>query len=104
MLYDFQGVRHAYSYFPVLVDEMAFGQSRDALYEFLKGKSIFCRRYFYPLISHFETYNSLPSAAPENLPIATDVASKVLCLPIYPELSTEDLDKVVNSIKEACRG
>jgi len=46
----------------------------------------------------------LPSAAPENLPVATDVASKVLCLPIYPELSTEDLDKVVNSIKEACRG
>lgn len=104
MLFDFPGVRHAYSYFPILVDEKAFGASRDALYDALKGQSIFCRRYFYPLISHFETYSSLPSAAPENLPIATEVASKVLCLPIYPELSTEDLDKVVNSIKSACQG
>ncbi len=104
MLFDFPGVRHAYSYFPILVDEKAFGASRDALYDTLKGQSIFCRRYFYPLISHFETYSSLPSAAPENLPIATEVASKVLCLPIYPELSTEDLDKVVNSIKSACQG
>lgn len=104
MLHDFPGVRHAYSYFPVLVDEKAFGLSRDALYDVLKSKSIFCRRYFYPLISHFETYSSLPSAAPENLPTATNVAGKVLCLPIYPELSVEDVNKVVNSIKEACQG
>ncbi len=104
LLHDFPGVRHAYSYFPVLVDEKAFGISRDALYDVLKSKSIFCRRYFYPLISHFETYSSLPSAAPENLPIATSVAGKVLCLPIYPELSFEDVNKVVNSIKEACQG
>lgn len=104
LLQDFPGVRHAYSYFPVLVDEKAFGITRDALYDVLKSKSIFCRRYFYPLISHFETYSSLPSAAPENLPIATSVAGKVLCLPIYPELSFEDVNKVVNSIKEACQG
>lgn len=104
LLQDFPDVRHAYSYFPILVDEKAFGISRDALYDVLKSKSIFCRRYFYPLISHFETYSSLPSAAPENLPIATSVASKVLCLPIYPELSFDDVNKVVNSIKEACQG
>jgi len=103
MLQDFPDVRHVYSYFPVLVDEMDFGITRDALYDTLKGKSIFCRRYFYPLISHFETYSSLPSAAPENLPVATSVAGKVLCLPIYPELSAEDVEKVVNSIKAACQ-
>ncbi len=103
LLFDFPGVRHAYSYFPVLVDEKDFGISRDALYDILKAQSIFCRRYFYPLISQFETYSSLPSAAAENLPIATSIASKVMCLPIYPELSTDDVNKVVNSIISACQ-
>jgi dTDP-4-amino-4,6-dideoxygalactose transaminase len=101
---DLPGVRHAYSYFPILIDEKDFGMSRDALYDLLKSKSIFCRRYFYPLISHFETYRNLPSANPDNLPVATAVADKVLCLPIYPDLSGEDLDKVVQSILSACRG
>lgn len=103
LLYDFPNVRHAYSYFPILIDEKAFGISRDTLYDALKEKSIFCRRYFYPLITHFETYRSLPSADPNNLPIATKVANKVLCLPIYPELSDEDVEKVVHSILTACQ-
>lgn len=103
MLYDYPGVRHAYSYFPVLVDEMAFGTSRDALFEMLKSQSIFCRRYFYPLISHFDTYKDLPSAAPENLPVATHVAGQVLCLPIYPDLSVQDVEKIIDSIKFACK-
>lgn len=102
LLQDFPEVHHAYSYFPVLVDEMDFGISRDGLYDFLKSNSIFCRRYFYPLITHFETYRNLPSAEPENLPIATCVASRVLCLPIYPELSVAELDKVVQTIQTAC--
>lgn len=103
MLFDFPGVRHAYSYFPILVDEKAFGLSRDGLYDVLKSKSIFCRRYFYPLISQFETYSSLPSADPGNLPIATSIAAQVLCLPIYPELSKDEVVLVVNSIKAACQ-
>jgi dTDP-4-amino-4,6-dideoxygalactose transaminase len=103
-LSDLPGVRHAYSYFPILIDEKDFGMSRDALYDLLKSKSIFCRRYFYPLITHFETYRNLPSANPDNLPVATAVADKVLCLPIYPDLSVDDLEKVVQSILSACRG
>jgi dTDP-4-amino-4,6-dideoxygalactose transaminase len=103
LLFDFPGVRHAYSYFPILVDEKAFGLSRDALYDFLKAKSIFCRRYFYPLISQFETYSGLPSADPDNLPIATTIAAQVLCLPIYPELTPEEVVLVVKSIKAACQ-
>lgn len=104
LLYDYPGVRHAYSYFPILIDEKAFGITRDALYDALKMNSIFCRRYFYPLISHFETYSSLPSADPKNLPIATTVASQVLCLPIYPELKDDEVEKVVHSILTACQG
>jgi len=99
MLYDYPGVRHAYSYFPILIQEDLFGQSRDALYDYLKTQNIFCRRYFYPLITNFDTYKELPSADAENLPVATRVAQQVLCLPIYPDLDIEDVIRISALIK-----
>ena len=66
---DMDGITHCYSYFPILVDEKEYGISRDELYEKLKANSIFARRYFFPLISSFEPYRALPSAAPKNLTV-----------------------------------
>jgi dTDP-4-amino-4,6-dideoxygalactose transaminase len=98
-LSDIVNVEHSYTYFPILVDEPEYGESRDSLYERLKRHSIYGRRYFYPLISQFPTYRGLPSAKPENLPIATEVADQVICLPIYPQLGMDEIDKVCNLIK-----
>jgi len=99
-LSDMANVTHGYSYFPILVDENEYGMNRDALYEKLKENNIFGRRYFYPLISTFEPYNSLSSSNPENIPIATVVAEQVICLPIYVELREEDIEKICSIIKK----
>lgn len=88
-----------YAYFPILVDA-TYPLSRDALYEKLKRHNIFARRYFYPLISQFPMYRELPSAQPENLPIATDVSNRVLCLPIYPALSDGEQRNIINLIEQ----
>lgn len=87
-----------YSYFPILVGG-DYPESRDELYSRLKNQSIFSRRYFYPLISSFPMYSDLPSASVLNLPIATKVAEQVLCLPIYPSLNNQDLDRIVKAIR-----
>jgi dTDP-4-amino-4,6-dideoxygalactose transaminase len=87
-----------YSYFPILV-EPEFSISRDVLYEKLKEEMIFARRYFYPLISNFPMYSRLTSAAPINLPIATQIADRVLCLPIYPDLSDEEQLRICDGIE-----
>ena len=47
---DMPGVRHNYSYFPIFVDPEQYGMTRDELYEKLKSRNIYGRRYFYPLI------------------------------------------------------
>jgi dTDP-4-amino-4,6-dideoxygalactose transaminase len=86
------------SYFPILV-ESDYPMSRDALYAQLKEYGINARRYFYPLITDFPMYRGLPSAAPSNLPVATKAALKVLCLPIYPALTDEDVFRVVSALK-----
>jgi dTDP-4-amino-4,6-dideoxygalactose transaminase len=96
---DMKDVKHNYSYFPIFIDETAYGMTRDELYFKLREKNIFGRRYFYPLISEFATYRGLPSARKENLPNAHKLADSVICLPMYHELQTEDIDRVIELIK-----
>ncbi|MGE4170315.1 MAG: DegT/DnrJ/EryC1/StrS family aminotransferase [Candidatus Margulisiibacteriota bacterium] len=89
---------HNYAYFPILVHD-PFPLSRDDLYTFLKQNEIHSRRYFYPLISTFSMYQHLPSANHKNLPIATETAEKVLCLPLFSELSPEDCTQIAAYIR-----
>jgi len=88
-----------YSYFPVMVSK-EYPISREELYEKFRQNGINARRYFYPLISDFPMYRGLPSARRENLPVASKVAARVLCLPIYPALKSEDQQRVIKIIKE----
>jgi dTDP-4-amino-4,6-dideoxygalactose transaminase len=96
---DMQNVYHGYPYFPILISSEKYGQSRDQVYEKLKKHNIYGRRYFYPLISQFPTYRGLPSAKPENLPVATKVAEQVICLPIFPNLELEVVSKISELLK-----
>ena len=94
------GVKHNYSYFPIFIDEKAFGMSRDALYAKMKEANVLGRRYFYPLISEFSTYRGLESANPANLPNAHKMADSVLCLPMHHELSDNDIQRTIELIKK----
>lgn len=86
-----------YSYFPILVDAK-YPMSRDSLYQLLQQHDIHTRRYFYPLISTFPMYRGLPSASAENLPVATQAANQILCLPIYPALSDVDVARIIGIV------
>lgn len=97
---DMPGVKHNYSYFPIFIDEKAFGMSRDALYAKMKEANVLGRRYFYPLISEFSTYRGLESANPKNLPNAHKMADSVLCLPMHHELSDNDIERTLAFFKK----
>ncbi len=95
---DMEGVRHNYSYFPIFVDAEQYGMTRDDLYEKMKAANVYGRRYFYPLITAFDPYKDYPSAAPENLPVATKIANQVICLPMHHALSEDDVKRVIDCI------
>jgi dTDP-4-amino-4,6-dideoxygalactose transaminase len=44
-------------------------------------------------------YKNIASSNSLNLPIATKIASEVLCLPIYPGLGEESVSKIIGMIK-----
>jgi dTDP-4-amino-4,6-dideoxygalactose transaminase len=99
LFYDFQNVRHNYSYFPVFINQKEYGMSRDSLYNKMKEHNILGRRYFYPLISSFSTYRGLDSSNPKNLPNANKLADSVICLPMHTELSDLDIERVTDIIR-----
>ena len=86
-----------HSYFPILVGS-DFSVTRDELYELLKDQGIHGRRYFYPLISEFPMYRHLPSAQPGLMPIAQGISREVLCLPIYPALTDEEVNRIADTV------
>jgi dTDP-4-amino-4,6-dideoxygalactose transaminase len=95
---DIPGVKYNFSYFPIFVNQAAYGMSRDELYDKLKTENIYGRRYFYPLISAFSPYRGLGSARPDNLPVATRLANSVICLPMYHGLTEEDIERIIGII------
>jgi dTDP-4-amino-4,6-dideoxygalactose transaminase len=99
MMDNIPNVKLNYSYFPIFINKDVYGISRDELYEKLKNNNIFGRRYFYPLISTFSPYRGLDSASPDNLPVATQLADKVICLPIFHNLEMKDIVKIIECIK-----
>lgn len=72
--------------------------TRDGVYANLKSNNIYARRYFHPLISSMPMYMRLPSASKELLPKAQVLANEIICLPLYPSLSRETIQRIVKLV------
>ena len=86
-----------YAYFPILVGPQ-YPLSRDELYQRLRDNGVYSRRYFYPLISSMPMYRGLPSADVANVKAADRIASAIICLPIYPDLTDEQVQMIINLV------
>ncbi|MBD5134533.1 MAG: DegT/DnrJ/EryC1/StrS family aminotransferase [Lachnospiraceae bacterium] len=85
-----------YAYFPILIDEKVFGFSRNEVFEKLEGNNIGARKYFYPLTNTFDCFHGKYDA---NLtPVAMHISKRVLTLPLYAELSLEDVNRICDII------
>lgn len=91
-----KGVKTNYAYFPVVFD--GYKYSRDQVFELLARQGIIARKYFYPLTNSYECYKELPTAGDEKTPVAKYIADRVLTLPMYADLSLEDVDRICDVI------
>jgi dTDP-4-amino-4,6-dideoxygalactose transaminase len=95
------GTAYNYPYFVISVDSKVFGLSRDTLFEYLKAHNILARKYFYPLCSNLQCYKDLPSSDKSGLVYANKAADSVLALPLYGELSYEEVSYICMIIRES---
>lgn len=85
-----------YAYFPVIFD--GFKYTRDELFARLSENGVVARKYFYPLTNDFACYKNLPTADSKKTPIAARLAGNVLCLPLYADLTTKEVDMICDMI------
>jgi dTDP-4-amino-4,6-dideoxygalactose transaminase len=83
------GVEHNAAYFPVV-----FSSAELLLHvmQALKAHQIFPRRYFHP------TLNNLPYINRQQMPIAEDISSRILCLPLSSEISQTEVTEICDII------
>ncbi len=85
-----------YAYFPAVFDKSVFGADRDEVFDALAKNGIGARKYFYPLTNTFDCYKDMFNA--DNTPVALDISLRVLTLPLYADLSMEDVDRICETI------
>lgn len=91
-----ENVKYNYAYFPIVIHR-EFGKTRNELYATLAEDGIYTRKYFYPLTSTYECYHGVFDVS--KTPIALHISKRVLTLPIYADLSLNDVDKIISIIK-----
>ena len=85
-----------YAYMPIQVLTDRFGESRDALTVRLAREEIFVRKYFYPLTSEMPYFQKYFYIHPT--PVAKQVSEQIVCLPLYADLTADDVDRICNAI------
>ncbi len=82
-------LEYNYGYYPVI-----FSSESKLLkvVELLKQDRISGRRYFYPSL------NELPYVAKQSCPVSEDISRRILCLPIYFGLETENIQIIIDCV------
>lgn len=75
-----------YAYYPIVLESESLLLKIKTL---LDGHEIFTRRYFYPSLA-----NTLPYLEPKDFTVTDDVAKRILCLPLYYDLTVEEVDLI----------
>jgi dTDP-4-amino-4,6-dideoxygalactose transaminase len=89
-----ENTEYNYSYYPIIFS------SEDRLLEVVKhlnAQKIFPRRYFYPSLS---TLNYVQKSS---VPVCESITTRVLCLPLYHDLSLDDVEKIAKIVLEKCK-
>lgn len=92
-----ENVESNYAYFPIVVHPEEFGKTRDDIIDALAKNNIGARKYFYPLTSTVGDLNGEYDI--NDTPVAAKISERVLCLPLYEGLGTENVDRICNIIK-----
>lgn len=98
------GVRHNYAYMPVVFDPVGFGATRGDVSAALSRINVGARKYFYPLTSDFQCYEGRFAPSARATPVAHEVSKRVLTLPVYPDLSLDDVDRICDAVIACGKG
>lgn len=84
-----------YAYFPILIED-EYPRTRDQVYEQMKEKNYFCRKYFFPVTADQACFRNRHKN--DAIDTARKLASQVLVLPLYEALKVEDQKGIIREL------
>lgn len=88
------GLEWNHAYYPLIFEsESALNRAMAAL----AAQNIHPRRYFYPSLTN------LPYVKPQPAPVANDIATRILCLPLWTEMEDEVAERTARIILDNLR-
>ena len=80
-----------YSYYPILFNS---NKIREAVFEGLANEGVFARKYFYPLLT------KLNYVEDSEVPVAESIADRILCLPMYHDITEAEIGVVSQLVQK----
>lgn len=94
-------VDHAWHLYVIQLERERLGIDRAAFIEALKAAQIGTSVHFIPLHLH-PYYRDRWGYRPEQLPVATAVFERTISLPIYPDMTDDDVADVADAVRRMC--
>ena len=95
--YEDTRARHVYFAFVLLLDE------REAARDYLASRGIASRLYYNPPL-HVQAAFAQFGHAPGDFPVAEETAARMLALPVYPQLTTAQVERVASAVSSFTGG
>ena len=90
-----KNLKYNFAYCPIIFENGI--KARDRAYNKMQSENIFCRKYWYPLITDQKIYSSANYGKLIN---AKTLSQKILFLPIYPRLEEKVVFRILKIINE----
>jgi len=95
MIVEKKDRQSAWHLFPVLLPK---GADRDAVFQKMRKANIGVNVHYIPVYRHSYYWNNYP-VNPDDFPVTEDVFSRILTLPLFPRMTEEDVNVVVETLK-----
>ena len=95
-------VQHAYHLYVVKIDFTSLKINRTELFKTMREKGVGVNVHYIPVHLH-PYYRKTCSTSKGMCPVAEKVYEQILSLPIHPEVSQKDVDKVVSVLLESIK-
>ncbi len=92
-----EGAEVNHQNFAVLVDPDGFGLTRDELHAAMDAENVMTRKYFHPPLHRMTCYEAIAGEA--DLPETERVADRVLCFPIYTDMTDDEVNAMVGALE-----
>lgn len=93
---------HAWHLFPIRLHLERLKIDRNEFIEELKQAGVGCSVHWRPLHLH-PYYQETFGCKPEDFPVATALWQRLISLPIFPGMRSDEVDYVVHTVREICR-